>query len=124
MSEGALGAASCAAAAGCVGMDGRARRSRICYFYDGEVGNFYYGEGHPMKPHRIALTNNLVMNYGLTKKMMLYKPHRATDDDLLRFHSQDYINFLQRPVGIGRNHDLTLRRVTPDNAHLYTEQMR
>lgn len=105
-------------------MDGRSRRSRICYFYDGEVGNFYYGEGHPMKPHRIALTNNLVMNYGLTKKMMLYKPHRATDDDLLRFHSSEYIHFLQRSASDRIDLLLTPSRVTPDNAHLYTEQMR
>lgn len=36
------------------------------------------------------------MNYGLTKKMVLYKPHRATDEDLLKFHSDDYIRFLSK----------------------------
>ena len=27
------------------------------------------GHRHPMKPHRLTLTNSLVMNYGLFKKM-------------------------------------------------------
>jgi hypothetical protein len=37
-----------------------------------EIGNFYYGSGHPMKPHRIRMTHNLVLNYGLYKKMEIY----------------------------------------------------
>ena len=27
------------------------------------------GPGHPMKPHRLALTHSLVLNYGLYRKM-------------------------------------------------------
>ena len=27
------------------------------------------GQGHPMKPHRLALTHSLVLNYGLYKSM-------------------------------------------------------
>jgi len=27
------------------------------------------GTNHPMKPHRIAVTHNLVLSYGLYKKM-------------------------------------------------------
>ena len=30
------------------------------------------GQGHPMKPHRLALTHSLVLNYGLYKKMEVY----------------------------------------------------
>lgn len=37
-----------------------------------EVGNFYYGQGHPMKPHRIRMAHNLLLNYGLYKKMEIY----------------------------------------------------
>ncbi|KAE8781952.1 putative histone deacetylase 19 [Hordeum vulgare] len=35
------------------GADGSKRR--VCYFYDAEVANYYYGQGHPMKPHRIRM---------------------------------------------------------------------
>uniref|UniRef100_A0A8D0HKD1 Histone deacetylase n=1 Tax=Sphenodon punctatus TaxID=8508 RepID=A0A8D0HKD1_SPHPU len=44
---------------------------RVAYFYDPDVGNFHYGAGHPMKPHRLALTHSLVLHYGLYKKMIV-----------------------------------------------------
>ena len=28
-------------------------KKRVAYFYDADVGNYAYGAGHPMKPHRI-----------------------------------------------------------------------
>jgi histone deacetylase 3 len=49
-----------------------------------------------MKPHRLTLTNSLVMNYNLYKNMKMYIPATATANDMCRFHSQDYIDFLQR----------------------------
>ena len=30
---------------------------------------YYSGIGHPMKPHRLSLTHDLVISYGLYKKM-------------------------------------------------------
>lgn len=73
-------------------------KKRVCYYYDGEdilllcsrakreafkkyfryflctgdIGNYYYGQGHPMKPHRIRMTHNLLLNYGLYRKMEIY----------------------------------------------------
>lgn len=41
-------------------------------FIAGDVGNYYYGQGHPMKPHRIRMTHNLLLNYGLYRKMEIY----------------------------------------------------
>uniref|UniRef100_A0A8C1MJF8 Histone deacetylase n=1 Tax=Cyprinus carpio TaxID=7962 RepID=A0A8C1MJF8_CYPCA len=46
--------------------------NRTAYFYDPDVGNFHYGAGHPMKPHRLSLTHSLVLHYGLYKKMMVW----------------------------------------------------
>ena len=37
-----------------------------------EVGNYNYGVGHPMKPHRIRMTNDLVINYGLYQHLQVY----------------------------------------------------
>ncbi|KAH9385594.1 histone deacetylase 1/2 [Nematocida major] len=68
----------------------------ISYFYDQEIGNYKYAPGHPMKPHRIRLTHSLVMNYSIFKRMNVYTPIPATFNDLTRFHSDDYIEFLQR----------------------------
>uniref|UniRef100_A0A671E9J7 Histone deacetylase domain-containing protein n=1 Tax=Rhinolophus ferrumequinum TaxID=59479 RepID=A0A671E9J7_RHIFE len=66
----------------------------VAYFYDPDVGNFHYGAGHPMKPHRLALTHSLVLHYGLYKKMIVFKPYQASQHDMCRFHSEDYIDFL------------------------------
>ena len=46
-------------------------KSKVVYFYDPDVGNFHYGPGHPMKPHRLSVTHSLVLNYGLHKKMQV-----------------------------------------------------
>eukprot|EP00026_Physarum_polycephalum_P008182 Phypoly_transcript_08261.p1 GENE.Phypoly_transcript_08261~~Phypoly_transcript_08261.p1 ORF type:complete len:458 (+),score=61.16 Phypoly_transcript_08261:150-1376(+) len=51
-----------------------------------------------MKPHRLAITHNLILNYGLYKKMSVYRPRRATEQDLTKYHSADYINFLKSVV--------------------------
>ena len=45
---------------------------RVSYFYDTEVGSYFYGQEHPMKPFRIKMTHQLVVNYGLYRKMHVY----------------------------------------------------
>lgn len=103
---------------------------KVSYFYEPEIGNYYYGEGHPMKPHRVRMTHALLLNYGLyrwavfigpeyrailrtletssfgkRRQMDVYRPHPATEEDMTRFHSDDYIQFL--------------KQVTPENQHKY-----
>ncbi|XP_044507442.1 histone deacetylase 19-like isoform X3 [Mangifera indica] len=75
------------------GADGVKRK--VCYFYDPEVGNYYYGQGHPMKPHRIRMTHALLAHYGLLQRMQVLKPFPARDRDLCRFHADDYVSFLR-----------------------------
>eukprot|EP01096_Ripella_sp_DP13-Kostka_P014306 TRINITY_DN6422_c0_g1_i1.p1 TRINITY_DN6422_c0_g1~~TRINITY_DN6422_c0_g1_i1.p1 ORF type:complete len:557 (+),score=200.09 TRINITY_DN6422_c0_g1_i1:25-1671(+) len=81
---------------------------RITYFYDDEVGNHYYGQGHPMKPHRIRMTHNLLVNYGLYKKMTIIRPKRMPAHEMTRFHSDQYIEFL--------------RTVSPDNMNDFANE--
>jgi hypothetical protein len=47
-------------------------KKRVAYYYDDEVGYFAYETGHPMKPHRIRLTQSLVLHQGLYKKMQIF----------------------------------------------------
>ena len=78
-----------------------------------DVGNYYYGQGHPMKPHRMRMTHNLLINYGLYQQMQIYvraqldypahlskRPPRCGDKEMTKFHADDYVDFL--------------RQVTPD----------
>lgn len=84
-------------------------RKKVVYFWDPDVGNFHYGTGHPMKPQRLSVTHSLVLHYGLYKKMQVYKPYRASVHDMCRFHSDEYIDFLQR--------------VTPQNIQGFTKSL-
>ncbi|XP_027488062.1 histone deacetylase 1-like [Corapipo altera] len=79
------------------------------FLLPGDVGNYYYGQGHPMKPHRIRMTHNLLLNYGLYRKMEIYRPHKANAEEMTKYHSDDYIKFL--------------RSIRPDNMSEYSKQM-
>ncbi|OCF43072.1 histone deacetylase 1/2 [Kwoniella heveanensis CBS 569] len=112
---------------------------RVAYYYDQDVGNYTYYLGHPMKPHRIRMAHNLIVNYGLcddteddapelngegkraindeimadaalapehkfvknalsgsrSKKMQVFRPTRASKAEMTRFHTDEYIDFLE-----------------------------
>ncbi|GAA5865899.1 hypothetical protein JCM8547_005752 [Rhodosporidiobolus lusitaniae] len=79
---------------------------RVSYYFPKGVGEYHFGERHPMKPHRLTLTNHLVLGYGLHKKMDVFEPRSATKEELEAFHDEDYVDFLAR--------------VTPDNVRHFT----
>ncbi|KAI1082067.1 hypothetical protein F5B20DRAFT_578838 [Whalleya microplaca] len=75
---------------------GTASPKKVAYFYDSDIGNFAYVAGHPMKPHRIRLAHSLIMNYGVYKKMEIYRAKPATRLEMTQFHTDEYIDFLQK----------------------------
>lgn len=48
-----------------------------------------------MKPIRIKMTHQLIVNYGLYKKMDVYDPHIASLSEVSKFHSHDYIEYME-----------------------------
>lgn len=86
-------------------------KKHVCYYYDGDIGNYYYGQGHPMKPHRIRMTHNLLLNYGLYRKMEIYRPFKASLEEMTRYHCDDYIKFLKtiRPDNTAEHQKLMQR---------------
>lgn len=66
-------------------------KQKVSYFFNPDVGNFHYGTGHPMKPHRLSVIHSLILNYGLHKHMQIYRPYKASAHDMCRFHSDEYI---------------------------------
>ncbi|KAM0932470.1 putative histone deacetylase [Dioscorea sansibarensis] len=87
------------------GAEGKKRK--VAYYYNEEIGDYYYGVNHLMKPHRITMAHNLLQSYSLLKRMELIKPRKATFRELCGFHSDDYIHFL--------------RRITPETADDYAD---
>nr|DAD30830.1 TPA_asm: hypothetical protein HUJ06_009681 [Nelumbo nucifera] len=83
-----------------------AKKRRVCYFYEPSIGDYYYGQGHPMKPHRIRMAHNLIVHYSLHRRMEVNRPYPAGPDDIRRFHSDDYVEFLAS--------------VTPETLHDHT----
>lgn len=45
----------------------------------GDLGNYYYGPGHPMKPQRLRLTHNLLLTYKLYRFLEVYVDRGAED---------------------------------------------
>ncbi|KAI8096268.1 uncharacterized protein BX664DRAFT_323504 [Halteromyces radiatus] len=84
------------------------QKKRVCYFYDANVGNYHYGPGHPMRPHRIRMTHGLVMNYKLYKKLEVFRAKPANNWEMTQFHTDDYIEFLSK--------------VTPENMDQYQKE--
>mmetsp|Transcript_23268 Transcript_23268/g.41152 ORF Transcript_23268/g.41152 Transcript_23268/m.41152 type:complete len:440 (+) Transcript_23268:137-1456(+) len=84
-------------------------KKKVAYFYDSEIGNFHYGEGHMMKPHRVRMAHHLIVGYGLAEQLEVFRPPLIKQAEITRFHSDDYVNFL--------------RMVTPDNMSQYTRQL-
>ena len=70
-------------------------KRKVSYFYDPNIGNYHFGPNHPMKPHRIRMVHNLLINYGLCKKLRIQRPPKLSMEDLTKFHSDEYIHFLQ-----------------------------
>ncbi|XVF68604.1 hypothetical protein PTKIN_Ptkin11bG0015200 [Pterospermum kingtungense] len=74
------------------GPDGKKRR--VTYFYEPTIGDYYYGQGHPMKPHRIRMAHNLIVHYSLHRRMEINHPFPAGPADICRFHTDEYVDFL------------------------------
>jgi histone deacetylase 1/2 len=49
-----------------------------------------------MKPIRIKMAHQLIVNYGLYRKMEVYEPHWADYTELTTFHSPEYIEYLEK----------------------------
>ncbi|TPX69522.1 hypothetical protein CcCBS67573_g06833 [Chytriomyces confervae] len=80
------------------------RKDRVAYYYHADIGHYHFAPGHPMKARTPiipalsfrAMTHNLVVNYGLHQKMEIIRPNPATLQEMTKFHSDEYIDFLQR----------------------------
>uniref|UniRef100_A0A7N0VJD9 histone deacetylase n=1 Tax=Kalanchoe fedtschenkoi TaxID=63787 RepID=A0A7N0VJD9_KALFE len=85
-------------------------KRKVMYFYHPDVGTYYYGCGHPMKPPRISMVHALLKEYELLKHMECITPPLAKEKVLLEFHTDDYVQFL--------------KVVTPETQHEMLKELR
>ena len=79
-------------------MAGGRSKKKVNYFYDMDIGNFAYGAGHPMKPHRIRMAHSLIMRYGLYTKMEIHvRTNTSSHSDQAPLGSKHQFS-LSRPI--------------------------
>jgi acetoin utilization protein AcuC len=65
--------------------------------YSDEFLKYDYGPTHPFKMIRLKLTEQLIKSYGLlNSESSELAPSPAVDDEVLTFHSEDYIRVLKK----------------------------
>ena len=55
-----------------------------------EVGNFFFGRNHPMKPHRVRLTHELLEAFSLNRKLLSLPAARLTTSEMSKYHADEY----------------------------------
>jgi histone deacetylase 1/2 len=76
------------------------REKRIGYYYDEEIGNFCYGGGNPMRPHRARMVYSLLKAYGLTNNLIVHRPEPRSFDQLTEFHADGEQRVVVREKGM------------------------
>ncbi|KAF9619420.1 hypothetical protein IFM89_006995 [Coptis chinensis] len=71
-----------------------ATKRRVAYFFEPSIGDYSYGDEHPMKPNCIVMADNLITHYGLLDSMEVHRPTPASREAITQFHDPDYVNFL------------------------------
>ena len=83
----------------------------VSYYYNDDVGNYQYNQGHPMKPFRVRMADELIKTYKLDELMkpMEIEQEFIENIDFTEFHSDDYVD--------------VLKNLTPENKEQYADQM-
>ena len=71
---------------------------KTAFIYSDQFARFDYGSSHPLKPIRLKFTYELIKACRLIAipDPRLIEPHPATDEDLLTYHTREYIDFLHQ----------------------------
>ena len=88
-----------------LGQDMALKDKNVAYYYDEEIGNFNYGGGNPMRPHRVRLTHSLVENYDLKKRLRVERPLTKNTSEVTQFHA-DGEHLLEAYTSSDRHHTL------------------
>ena len=69
---------------------------KAAFIYSDDFATVSYGADHPMRPMRLAMTYDLIREKGLLDEgETLIAARQATDDEVLAFHSAEYVEALK-----------------------------
>ena len=86
----------------------------ISYYQDSKFGNFIYSFGHPMKPVRINMVNELIRSYGLDKWLNIKAGKNISIEELENFHNEKQISSLF--FNDYCKHSCEIERIFPKNS--------
>jgi len=68
---------------------------RVCACIGDELGHYAFGNNHPFGPKRLPAFVHEAENRGLLKQLHLCGPERASDLQIGRFHTREYIEHVK-----------------------------
>ncbi|MGB9012973.1 MAG: acetoin utilization protein AcuC [Aeromicrobium sp.] len=89
--------------------------ARACVVFDEQLTSYNFGPSHPMAPVRIDLTMALAREMGVLEHVDVVGASAATDDDLARVHSPQYIERVQQLSARPSQIDLSVGLGSEDN---------
>lgn len=88
---------------------------RACVVFDEQLTSYDFGPSHPMAPVRIDLTMALAREIGVLEHLDVVGAAAATEDDLARVHSAQYIEKVQNLSSHPSQIDLSVGLGSEDN---------
>ncbi|OGI40032.1 MAG: hypothetical protein A2140_03140 [Candidatus Muproteobacteria bacterium RBG_16_62_13] len=70
-------------------------------YTSGSLGAYGFPQGHPFGPDRLAAFWHEMQTRGLDRRVDIGEPRACTRDDLVRFHTPAYVQFVQERSEIG-----------------------
>ena len=76
---------------------GNNNSSNSTLIYDEILSSYSIGDSHPMQPIRLSYVAELLQSYNVfeTPGISMTKPESASENDLLSFHTPQYINAIK-----------------------------
>ncbi|KAF7233372.1 hypothetical protein EG68_06928 [Paragonimus skrjabini miyazakii] len=94
------------------------QRASTCIVYDSRMENHKNEDdrNHPETPHRIRRCYELLDEYGLARRCKRVESRYATRAELLRAHTESYVNAVAKTAGLEQR---TLNRLAQDEDSIY-----
>jgi len=64
----------------------------LCVYVGEALAAYGFGQGHPFGPDRMGVFWDRAKTLGLDRRVRVCEPQRASDEQILRFHTRDYLH--------------------------------
>jgi acetoin utilization protein AcuC len=77
---------------------------RVCVYIGAALARYGFGHGHPFGPDRMDAFWNEARRLGLHRRVSVCAPVQATQEEIERFHTHDYVQRVQAQSQTGRGY--------------------